>query len=194
MTQPDNTRRVPGDADAVHITPDRLEATVQGPEGPTTISRIQDPEHRLTGYWARTSRTGPTSAIQPLVPTDGIVPAGEVELIDLLADPDVVVADSRTPDWFDDGTIPGAVSLPFKELPDRLDALDCRPNGDGSWDCSTARRVAVFCNGPWCGQSPTAIRRMLEAGYPAERIHYYRNGIQGWRMLGLSVTASDPTE
>lgn len=29
---------------------------------------------------------------------------------------------------------------------------------------------------------------MIEAGYPAEKIHYYRGGMQVWRMLGLSVT------
>ncbi|MGA1179662.1 MAG: rhodanese-like domain-containing protein, partial [Marivivens sp.] len=36
-------------------------------------------------------------------------------------------------------------------------------------------------------QSPTAIRNLLEVGYPAERIFYYRGGMQAWRMLGLSV-------
>ena len=49
------------------------------------------------------------------------------------------------------------------------------------------RHVVLFCNGPWCGQSPTAIRRMIEAGFPADHISYYRGGMQVWRMLGLSV-------
>jgi rhodanese-related sulfurtransferase len=40
----------------------------------------------------------------------------------------------------------------------------------------------------WCGQSPTAIRAMIAAGYPAEKIQYYRGGMQDWRILGLSVT------
>ena len=29
---------------------------------------------------------------------------------------------------------------------------------------------------------------MIEAGYPAERICYYRGGMQSWRVLGLTVT------
>ena len=29
---------------------------------------------------------------------------------------------------------------------------------------------------------------LTEAGYPADRIFYYRGGMQSWRLLGLSVT------
>ncbi|MDF1873231.1 MAG: rhodanese-like domain-containing protein, partial [Vannielia sp.] len=46
-------------------------------------------------------------------------------------------------------------------------------------------------NGPWCGQSPTAARRMIEAGYPADKIYYYRGGMQMWQMLGLTVVAGE---
>ncbi len=28
---------------------------------------------------------------------------------------------------------------------------------------------------------------MIEAGFPAEKVFYYRAGMQGWRMLGLTV-------
>lgn len=31
---------------------------------------------------------------------------------------------------------------------------------------------------------------MIELGFPAEKIFYYRGGMQVWRMLGLTV--SDP--
>ena len=68
-----------------------------------------------------------------------------------------------------------------------FDELGCEIDFDG-FDCAGARPVALFCNGLWCGQSPSAIRRMIAAGYPAEKIHYYRGGMQSWRMLGLTVT------
>jgi rhodanese-related sulfurtransferase len=45
----------------------------------------------------------------------------------------------------------------------------------------------MYCNGPWCGQSPTAIKRLLRAGYPASRIKYYRGGMQSWESFGLTV-------
>jgi rhodanese-related sulfurtransferase len=105
----------------------------------------------------------------------------------MLTDPDVTVIDSRTPDWFAGGSIPGAVNMPYDRMIDRLAELGCEPDFDG-WDCQNARRVALFCNGLWCGQSPSAIRAMIAAGYPADRISYYRGGMQSWRVLGLSVT------
>ena len=46
---------------------------------------------------------------------------GELELLDMLQDPEARVFDSRTPDWFAGGSIPGAVNMPYTEMPDRLD-------------------------------------------------------------------------
>jgi rhodanese-related sulfurtransferase len=55
------------------------------------------------------------------------------------------------------------------------------------WDFSAALDLAMFCNGPWCDQSPRAIRNLTEAGYPPEKLRYYRGGMQLWLLLGLSV-------
>ena len=76
--------------------------------------------------------------------------------------------------------------MPYTEAADRLGELGCEVDFDG-WICEEVPRVVLFCNGPWCGQSPTAARRMIEAGYPAEQIYYYRGGMQNWNMLGLTV-------
>ena len=122
-----------------------------------------------------------------MTPAPGVTTIGELELLDMLQDPDAMVIDSRTEDWFRTGSIPGAVNIPYTYVIDELAQLGCEPDFDG-WDCAGARRVALFCNGLWCGQSPTAIRNMIEAGYPADRIFYYRGGMQSWRLLGLSVT------
>lgn len=172
--------------DTVGITPDVMSVTVETASGPREISRIQDTDHVIEDEWGRTSRPCPNFCIQPMIPAPGVSPIGELELLEALQNPGMTVVDSRTPDWFQAGTIPGAVNMPYTEMVDRLGELGCEIDFDG-WDCEGARDVALFCNGPWCGQSPTAIRRMIEAGYPAERIHYYRPGMQGWRMLGLTV-------
>ncbi len=55
------------------------------------------------------------------------------------------------------------------------------------WDFSYAKDLMLWCNGPWCGQSPRAIRALLAKGFPAEKIHYYRGGMQMWQVLGLTV-------
>ena len=171
----------------VAIQPGMPSVTVETADGPVEISRIQDRDHRLEGEWARTSRACPPFCIQPMEPAPGVRTIGELELLEMLADPDITVIDSRTVDWFQGGTIPGAVSMPWNRMTDRLGELGCEPDFEG-WDCSAARSVALFCNGLWCGQSPTAIRAMIGAGYPPERIAYYRGGMQSWRLLGLTVT------
>ena len=171
----------------VGITSDMQSVTVETADGPLEIRRIQDQDHEITGEYAKTSRACPPFCIQPISPAEGVTTIGEVELIEMLKDPAALVVDSRTVDWFQGGSIPGAISLPYTEVVDRLNRLGCEPDFDG-WDCANARPVALFCNGLWCGQSPTAIRAMIAAGYPAERIFYYRGGMQSWRVLGLTVT------
>ncbi|MCR8723124.1 rhodanese-like domain-containing protein [Frigidibacter sp. ROC022] len=176
--------------DAVGITKDMPSVTVPTANGTVEISRIQDTGNRIGGDWALTSRPCPNFCIQPHSPAEGVTTIGELELIAMLQDPEAVVVDSRTPDWFAGGTIPGAINIPYTYVVDELARLGCEPDFDG-WDCSAAKPVALFCNGPWCGQSPTAIRNMIEAGYPAEQIHYYRDGMQVWRLLGLTVTGAE---
>jgi rhodanese-related sulfurtransferase len=173
--------------DAVNIQKDVPSVTVSTDQGPVEIRRIQDQTHQMTGDWARTSRACPPFCIQPMQVAEGVANIGEVEMLALLQDPDAIVVDSRTTKWFEGGTIPGAISLPYNEVNDQLDMLGCEIDFDG-WLCDEAKTVALFCNGPWCGQSPTAIRRMIAAGYPTDRIRYYRGGMQVWRMLGLTVT------
>lgn len=55
------------------------------------------------------------------------------------------------------------------------------------WDFSLAKKVVIWCNGVWCGQSPRAIKGMLVLGYPADKIYYYRGGMQAWQSLGLTI-------
>ena len=50
-----------------------------------------------------------------------------------------------------------------------------------------AKTLVFFCNGPWCGQSPTNIRVLLKHGYPPHKLKYYRGGMQMWESLGLTT-------
>jgi len=176
-------------ADPVGITPDTMAVTVETPTGPMEISRIQDNANELSGTWAQTSRPCPNFCIQPMAPAPGVTTIGELELMAMLQDPNAMVLDSRVKPDFDGGAIPGAVHMPYTEAADRLGELGCEPDFEGFiCDGDQVKTVALYCNGPWCGQSPTAARRMIEAGFPAEKIFDYRGGMQVWRMLGLTVT------
>lgn len=163
-----------------------------------TIARNQDTQARLEGEFTKTSRPCPPFCIAPMSAAPGVVTLGELEVVAFLenrvAHGAGLLLDSRVPEWFAKGTIPGAINLPFNTLsPDNpyrdeiLRALGGQQTGTG-WDFSAALELAMFCNGPWCEQSPTAIKHLIAAGYPAEKLSYYRGGMQTWLMLGLSTT------
>lgn len=183
----------------VGITASMAEATWTTPEGRTvTISRDQTPGAVLSGDWALTGHDCPPFCIQPMSPAPGVTTVGELELIEAMKAGDTILVDGRTPDWYAGGTIPGAINIPYTQAVERLAELGCEPDFDGKFDCAEASKVILFCNGIWCGQSPTAIRAMIDAGFPVERIHYYRGGMLAWRLLGLTVeggggaAAADP--
>lgn len=176
-------------AQPVGITPDMMSATIQTDQGPVEIARNQDTENRLTGDFALTSRPCPNFCIQPMTPAEGVTTIGELELIEMLQAEDAVVMDGRIRSEFEAATIPGAISVPYTEAADRLGEFGCEVDFDGYICEGDLPRVVLFCNGPWCGQSPTAARRMIEAGFPAERIYYYRGGMQVWQSLGLTTVA-----
>lgn len=60
-----------------------------------------------------------------------------------------------------------------------------------TWDFSNAKDLVLWCNGPWCGQSPRAIKALLAHGFPSEKLYYYRGGMQMWRILGLTVVVPE---
>ena len=187
------------DAPRVGITASMAEASWTAPNGSTvTVRRDQTPGATLTGDWALTGHDCPPFCIQPISPAPGVTTVGELELIEAMKAGDTILVDGRTPDWYVGGTIPGAINIPYTQAIERLAELGCEPDFDGKFDCADASKVILFCNGIWCGQSPTAIRAMIEAGFPVERIHYYRGGMLAWRLLGLSVAgggaaaATDP--
>lgn len=171
----------------VNLRPDVPSVIVQTADGPATIMREQDNSNELWGNWSMTSRPCPPFCIQPMIAAPGVTTIGELELIDMLQDPEIIVIDSRSNDWFLGGSIPGAINIPYDQIIDQMDLLGCEGGFDG-WICEDPKTIAMFCNGNWCGQSPTAIRNLLEEGYPAEKIFYYRGGMHAWRMLGLTVT------
>ncbi len=133
-----------------------------------------------------------------------------------------VIIDARTPSWYKTGTIPGSINIPFTsfeqdpgsvELAELFESLgavqrdEVNPillmvestgllGGDQKteeWDFSDAKELLLWCNGPWCGQSPRAIRALLQAGYPAEKLYYYRGGMQVWQSLGLTTVQPKDT-
>lgn len=170
---------------------------------PVTIRREEDPSATIRADYAATARKCPPYCIQPMLLAPGVETFGELEVLDYLkrireGDGKLLVVDSRTPDWYAKGTIPGAVNIPYAQnmagqatdLPGvkkTLGDLFGAEESAGTYDFSRARSLAIFCNGPWCGQTPNYIRTLLALGYPAGKLKWYRGGMQDWCSLGLSV-------
>jgi len=87
----------------------------------------------------------------------------------------------------------GWLTRNFEKLCARLGLFSADQKTD-TWDFTNAKKVVFWCNGPWCGQSPRAIKGVLEYGFPPEKIAYYRGGMQMWKVLGLTVVVPDSQE
>ena len=191
------------DKTAVKITPDMASVDVMHDGKKATITRNQDQKNTVKSAFAKTSRKCPPFCIQPAVLAPGVETIAEVEVLGYLSkmnagDTTILVIDSRTPDWVKKGTIPGAVNIPWTALnpakgadPISIGEILVDQFGvkemEGLWDYSGAKTLVMFCNGMWCGQSPNNIKNLLKFGYPADKIKWYRGGMQDWEILGLST-------
>lgn len=166
------------------------------------IMRNQNKANTVNPDFALTSRQCPPFCIQPSVLAPGVETIGELEVLHYLkkindGDTNVLVIDSRTPDWVAKGTIPGSINIPWDklnighsnpfEVEDLLKEHLGVENSEGFFMFDKAKTLVMFCNGAWCGQSPTNIRGLLKIGFPAHKIKWYRGGMQDWEMLGLTT-------
>lgn len=159
----------------------------------------------------------PSACIQPLVSTVGklskvsmdedIETYGELEVLAYMkAMPkmrgSMLLVDSRSEEWYEHETIPGAVNIWFmaltrpelfpEEFKRALEQLQITINKDGSFDFSNAPFVLLFCNGAWCTQSPNAIKALMKMGYPKEKLKWYRGGMHDWKGLSMTTTLRQP--
>jgi len=192
----------------VNLTRDLPYVEVLHDGKPARIERNPDTDNMVDPDFSLTSRPCPPYCIQPMHLAPGVETLGELEVIDYLKragrDDSVLVIDSRDSDWpLRSGVIPGAVSLPWQKLhPAHTDAdkivetlvFRFGATHEGAlWNFENAKTLVFYCNGPWCGQSPTNIKQLLAMGYPPHKLKWYRGGMQAWKMLGLSTVAPPTT-
>ena len=191
------------DSKPVGITPEIMSIPVMIEGQTVEFKRNQDNDATVNPAFAKTSRPCPPFCIQPSNLAFGVETIGEVELMQYAkamneGDVDIIVIDSRTPDWVARGTIPTAMNVPWTnlnpakgatplEIADILETTFNVTESEGLFDFSQCRTAVMFCNGMWCGQSPNNIKNLLRLGYPAHKIKWYRGGMQDWEILGLTT-------
>lgn len=187
-------------AQSVQITPDTLSIQYAFRGETYTILRNQDKTAQIPQFYAQTSRACPPFCVQPNVAAEGVETVAELELLDFLVDTvgtgEGFLIDSRTAEYYDLGTIPGAVNLPhalFIPNPENaffdgiMQMLGGQLDKTGNWSFTEPKDLLLFCNGPWCEQSPAAIQNLIAINYPPEKLHYYRGGMQSWVSMGFNT-------
>ena len=191
------------EAKPVGITPEIMSVPFNIDGSQVDIMRNQDNNNTVNPAFAKTSRPCPPFCIQPSNLAIGVETIGEVELIDFAKQmndgaEEIIVIDSRTPDWVERGTVPTAMNVPWTnlnpakgatplEIAEILETVFNVTESEGLFDFSNCRTAVMFCNGMWCGQSPNNIKNLLRLGYPAHKIKWYRGGMQDWEILGLTT-------
>jgi rhodanese-related sulfurtransferase len=186
----------------VGITPRLPHVDVLHAGRPVRIQREPDNLNQIEPDFALTSRPCPPYCIQPMQLAPGVETLGELELLDYLkrsaGDDKLLVIDSREPAWLArSGIIPGAINLPWDELhsayaeAEEIAAILSLQFGASRagplWNFESAKTLVFYCNGAWCGQSPSNIKQLLAMGYPAHKLKWYRGGMQAWKGLGLTT-------
>ena len=186
----------------VNISADLASVDVMHQGRKVTIMRNQNKSNVVNPDFAITSRACPPFCIQPSELAPGVKTIGELEVLNFLrkicdGDASVMVIDSRTSEWVDKGIIPGTVNIPWNTLDiDKSDStvvqdilenqLGAKENAD-VWSFDNVKTLVMFCNGSWCGQSTTMINVLLNMGYPAHKLLWYRGGMQDWEGLGMTI-------
>ena len=84
----------------------------------------------------------------------------------------VTVLDVRPVEEYRAGHIPGALSVPLKDLEQRLSGLP------------RDREIVAYCRGPYCVLAVDAVEKLRALGFRASRMEH---GVADWRALGLPI-------
>jgi rhodanese-related sulfurtransferase len=115
--------------------------------------------------------------------------AGKYELLDELEINNVMIAkqihdsgtalfvDARQQESFDDGHIPGAVSLPVGRFDDYIDSFMS--------EYLPAQPIVVYCSGRTCEDSHQLAQLLIGFGFTDVRV--FIDGFPGWESKGYEV-------
>lgn len=90
---------------------------------------------------------------------------------------DALFVDARDPEFFEQGHIPGAVSLPVRDFDSVFPRLKEK--------LRAAPRVITYCDGVSCEMSVELTEKLLFAGL--EYIEIFTGGIQQWQGAGQPI-------
>ena len=161
------------------------------------ISRDTDAAPQQAATFAGISNTCGAPCIVPMQVASGVPTFGETEVLSFLvnevANSTGLLIDARMPNDRAKGFIPGSVNLPYATMDagttfvtEIFTALGARAL-NGAFNFADAQSLLVYDTGPSSDDAGRLVNNLLAAGYPAEKIKYYRGGMQVWAVLGFSI-------
>ena len=183
----------------IKITPNISSVPIIDSGKKIDIKRIQDTQNRLTDDYTKTSRPCPPFCIQPTKINPNINTIAELEVLNFMQNKIMInkglLIDARLKSWFELETIPSSINLPFSKIVNTpknkikhiFELLGMQIEKEGKWNFKNVKELTIFDNGPWCSQASHLITALLKNNYPSSKIHYYRSGLQGWKLLGLTT-------
>ncbi len=109
---------------------------------------------------------------------ESLEPVERESLLDRVREGVVTVVDVRPREEYQAGHIPGAVSVPLKELESYLSRLP------------SDRRIVAYCRGPYCVLAIEAVEILRAHGFRATRLD---DGVLEWRARGLPISVGGET-
>jgi rhodanese-related sulfurtransferase/DNA-binding HxlR family transcriptional regulator len=103
---------------------------------------------------------------------DSLEPILGSELMERAREGSVLVLDVRPTEEYAAGHLPGALSVPLKELERRIAELPAD------------QEIVAYCRGPFCVLAFDAVARLRKKGLAARRLEY---GFPEWKQAGLPV-------
>lgn len=184
-------------AQSTNLTPTEAKRSFSFNGQSMSIGREVKPDLRLAAAFATSAQSCPPHCLTQMTLAPGVRTLGELDLLDFLSSQVTpgtgLVIDARAPAWREKGFIPSSVNIPHTTVsPDNpyakdiLSALGGTQQGE-AWDFSNAFDLAIYANGPWSDAAPRLVQTLLDTGYPADKISYYRGGMHLWVTLGLTI-------
>lgn len=162
----------------------------------TSTRAAQVNVNKLVAF-ARPSLSCEGSCLSPMSAAEGVTTIGELDVMSFMTEQVAagsgLILDARMPEQRAVGFIPASVSVPVPTMaadnPYRVDILRAlgAKTAAGVSNFSGAVELVIFDAGPGTTDAQRLISTLLDSGYPAEKVKYYRGGMQIWTALGLTT-------
>lgn len=181
------------DLDTVNISPDKPFIEVSHNGKIIKIERSQIHSKNVK------TKPCPPFCIKPMTLAPNVETFAEIELLSFLSNEvkneTGFLIDSRMAEYFEKETIPGSINIPFllfnsNQAKEALKLLGVKEE-NSTKDFSKAKTMCFFCDDSLCDESNRAISALLALGYPANKLKYYRGGIEAWKALNLTTISSN---